>query len=1096
MSNAQLDDTDLFPRANRNPTLAEEAAVKQILAEEEEVLARLNVSIEKYKKNLDLAQKNVSLFKERMAQAKARQSLAVQLRDDLRGGLENMQRINTLEEAGVVTDTEADEDTVHHKQELQAILQSRKVIVQGITKQIEDAESSIMRQTKALAIVRGEFQGSLSVEGISIQTLRSAMRQRKQLLLSIQSKKNVLRPIWRLPHEIWSQIFRETTHRPLSRAKYIAPSEEAWRQPFTLSAVCYQWRSICRADPRLWQDPVVIVDDENHPTESDFETHLALTAGVLETLTIFARGLSEPISSHSILKQLSSIKALNVLIADIWGSTCTNTLLTFDSPMPALRELSIDMQEDHDFPGLFATIHQSGTNLRKLHFVGDMNPGESSPTPDTRTTLANLQEISMSCQNLLQYFVPNFMCPSLQKISFPTPEMPQETNWDLFFAQGSPATTINEVDIFSMDCDVVQNILPFLDKLRNLNTLTLQEDSVEPVLQAKISVMTDAQSGEGYSLLCFRTLETLRVKSYTGTGEVVLQYVEALQGLQGNDANQDSIQDCLKAIVFEDCPDITESVKSDSLHVWRVARTPRSMDKVERHNRFPSIFDISGSTFMDNYRYLVQGDPSAVNQPDSTRKAQTWIFIFAMPNVQLDDNDLFPRSNRNPTPASEAMVKQLLAKEEESLAHLDKFIEECNETLDLARKNITSSKERMRKAKMRQVVAVQLRDALRNGLESIRGMDIMGEETNSGTQITEEKDEDDDTINYSRELQNLLQPREITILGILKQIEDAESLIARQAETFSIAYEEFQSSLFVERISQVTLGSTASQRLQAVTSIQSKKDAIRPICRLPREILNQIFRETAYQPLRKAEYIKWRRVPNTWRQPFILSSVCYQWRSVCRADPQLWKDPIIIVENDENGSLPDLQTHCTLTGGILDTLTIVAHNAPSFDSPMQALEELTIDLLWYHRFPRLIAVIHESGTKLCKFHFTGHLGPYRANSTANPGTTLASLREISMSCKNLLEWFLPNFVCPSLRKISFLSSEMPEETDWDPFFSGGNLATTIEDVDIAPMSWSSVPNIILLFLDKLRNLNTLTLQDASVEPIKAIHFSAFRLSRL
>ncbi|KIM24538.1 hypothetical protein M408DRAFT_331754 [Serendipita vermifera MAFF 305830] len=67
---------------------------------------------------------------------------------------------------------------------------------------------------------------------------------------------------------------------------------------------------------------------------------------------------------------------------------------------------------------------------------------------------------------------------------------------------------------------------------------------------------------QGYSLLCFSTLETLKIKSYEESGEVVLQYVEALQGLQLNDANQDSVQDRLKRVVFQDCPCITHDVKS------------------------------------------------------------------------------------------------------------------------------------------------------------------------------------------------------------------------------------------------------------------------------------------------------------------------------------------------------------------------------------------------------------------------------------------------------------------------------------------------------------------------------------------------------
>ncbi|KIM24539.1 hypothetical protein M408DRAFT_317541 [Serendipita vermifera MAFF 305830] len=560
MPHVQLDDTDLFPRANRRPNPAEEAAVKRILAEEEEDLVRLNVSIKEKQKNLDRAQEDVSLLKERMLEVKMRQAVIIQLRDGLQNGLEIIRGMDILGEetnfaAQKSKEKGEDENTINCSRKLKNLLQSRETTISGILKQIEDAESLIARQAETLAIAYEELQTSLFVKRISQETLDSTVSQSLQVVASIQSKKNVLRPIWRLPHEIWNQIFHETAYRPLSQAEDIDWNKflKICRQPLILSAVCYQWRSICRADPRLWKDPVLYIqDDDDYPSNFDFQTYCALTAGIFDTLTIVTHEAPESLSSHSLREHLSHIKALNI--------TCTNALLTFDSPMPVLEELNIDLQDGHYFPNLISVIRQSGTNLRKLYFAGVLEPDEGSPTTTTRTTLAKLREISMSCQNLLEYFVPNFVCPSLQKISFLMSGMPGEMNWDSFFAQGDLATTIEDVDIGSMRLDVVQNIiLPFLDKLRNLNTLTLQGESVEPILQAGISIMTDVPDDDVYSSLYLSTLETLRIKSYTGTGELVLQYVEALQGLPRNDANEENY---LKRVIFRYCPHVTYDVKS------------------------------------------------------------------------------------------------------------------------------------------------------------------------------------------------------------------------------------------------------------------------------------------------------------------------------------------------------------------------------------------------------------------------------------------------------------------------------------------------------------------------------------------------------
>lgn len=231
--------------------------------------------------------------------------------------------------------------------------------------------------------------------------------------------------------------------------------------------------------------------------------------------------------------------------------------------MPALEELGIEMEDDKCFPGLIAAIHQSGKNLRKLHFVGTIDSEENDSPAESRTRLENLQEISMSSQNLLEGFAPNFVCPSLQKLCISTSQMPDEIDWDPLFAQGNLAVTIKEVDISSMDCDVIQEgIIPFLGRLQTLKVLTLHRDSVEPIIQTRISAMTDIPDDEGTPLICFSTLETLIIKWYDGTGEVVLQYVEALQRLHHDDTGQGSVQDCLKSIVFEECPNITQDVKS------------------------------------------------------------------------------------------------------------------------------------------------------------------------------------------------------------------------------------------------------------------------------------------------------------------------------------------------------------------------------------------------------------------------------------------------------------------------------------------------------------------------------------------------------
>ena len=93
--------------------------------------------------------------------------------------------------------------------------------------------------------------------------------------------------------------------------------------------------------------------------------------------------------------------------------------------------------------------------------------------------------------------------------------------------------------------------------------LSLQGESVEPIIQARTSVITagtdDYDDNDEHSLPCVSTIQTLDIRSYTGTGDVVLQHIQAVR--QAN-AEYAIGQHKLQEVTFYDCPNVTEATKA------------------------------------------------------------------------------------------------------------------------------------------------------------------------------------------------------------------------------------------------------------------------------------------------------------------------------------------------------------------------------------------------------------------------------------------------------------------------------------------------------------------------------------------------------
>lgn len=607
-----------FRRSNYAPTPKEEAMITALLAKEEQSLARLNETMQECKQSQERSRRVVEMLQKRISAANSRMCIASQLRDRIWNGLESAREVEVPKcQSSTSSLGEEDEESTYHQQELTSIRNIYETMIHGTLKQLEDIDILLKRQAETAELAQKELESALFIESIGQTTLESTVVQQEILLTSMHSKKSLFRPIWRVPLEIWTQIFRATAFQSPSLTTEFDwhTSSKPWRQPFTLSGVCYQWRVLCRTDPIMWKNVVIILQNEERSSLSDFQTHCSLSRGMLESLTLVTRDIN-PLEPYTLLKeQFSTIKELKILNCDATGNEdysiptidwwptlppvfelhicefginehssgtlpprfatsirtviCKGVLLEFLHPMPCLEELVIDIDPGEgrypEIPGMIPALRASHGSLRKLHITANIEMrGDANHEP---VTLENLEEVTLNFWDLVDCFSAAFLYPSLRRVSIIDSNMSEveRNEWERFFMRGDPSNTIKYFSLSSINCDEAQNMIPFVSMMRRLDTLSLKGESVEPMIQARTSAITagtitDYDNNNERSLPCFSTIQTLDIHSYTGTGEVVLQYIEAVQ--QANALGHVTGQSELKTVTFDDCPNVTETMKA------------------------------------------------------------------------------------------------------------------------------------------------------------------------------------------------------------------------------------------------------------------------------------------------------------------------------------------------------------------------------------------------------------------------------------------------------------------------------------------------------------------------------------------------------
>lgn len=246
--------------------------------------------------------------------------------------------------------------------------------------------------------------------------------------------------------------------------------------------------------------------------------------------------------------------------------------ISFQSATPLLEEMRIIYSANHAGQGpQLPPIHsilKGGNAIRILEIRGWL-AGSSFPAEPFQCTLENLQEITMTPQMLLTLFGgADYTLPSIRSFNIVTPVEVDPLAWEVSLSTKGISEAIQEISIPSMNVKDVEKIIPCINIFKALGTLRIHGDSVEPFLKSRASVLRSYAQDRSYSTNpTLEALNSLYVISYGGTGETILDFIEATKRCRLGSREETERHDPQKTIPqafyvkLIDCPNILTSTR-------------------------------------------------------------------------------------------------------------------------------------------------------------------------------------------------------------------------------------------------------------------------------------------------------------------------------------------------------------------------------------------------------------------------------------------------------------------------------------------------------------------------------------------------------
>lgn len=611
-------DTDLFLRSNRAPNPAERTIISSMIQRDEQTLVFLQAHAEKCIIGDNKARSAVSTQSDRLSKAKYRCEAAISLLEALKHSVATIGQVNmTLNQDHSMNDQETEDISVLHNEELRVMIQARSDACTHLQEHIDKAERSVHKQTETVAMAKEDLQALLSIERLSRMAVESVDTQIYQLKSSLEKKKNMFRSIWRVNSDVWRIIFTYSGFIPPKQEDSLyweveSPTWPAWRQPLVISAVCHQWRVICRNYPPLWRDAVVVYGKKRTfaASKNDLELFVQLSTSTLHTLTV-VMGAIQPEVYANLLSTLQSINSLKILhyisskgLQDRFSHTVI--LREFCQSIPSISEVYVRGSKSNVMPisiksactslvtlgclnaypvdlletklqklmiitrntkltTILPLLRIHGSHLKVLDVAGDVQPDADRP----RISLEKLEDLAMDFKSLTKSLSSSFYLPRLRRLNIMGCNNTDIVDAETFLASGDHIDRIEEVALYDMGVGDLPILNRFLTQLRSVRRLIVHEGCVDLFLQVGTNALVRDPTMLDDQSSFVLNLEELIVRSYDGDGTVVLYFVMAvvetqrrcMESSEYTDGDSEDASIAFERVVYWGCPHISTSMQ-------------------------------------------------------------------------------------------------------------------------------------------------------------------------------------------------------------------------------------------------------------------------------------------------------------------------------------------------------------------------------------------------------------------------------------------------------------------------------------------------------------------------------------------------------
>lgn len=576
-----MDMQHVYRRHNWAPTPREQSILRALVEKDQEALVTATKNRDHCNELLAEIYRVIATQTTVTAEVEVSHQMAIQLRTSLERCVDIIAAVGDNSGNNRLQDDSKEQMDILHAEKMKLLILQRDHATERITMEINEVKRITREDLDAALAAKEELEAAHATKSILTDDHDRWHAQIIQNESSMKLKLNRLQSIWSVSDNIWIHIFSYLTPYTFDmwsqQSWREAASHRGFRDLLAFIGVCHRWRLIIQSTPQLWQHPCLVIGDRNDKSARLLEYYIEFGKGKFKQVNLTTTG-SYATMSDALKSQLRQVESLDSLrceftnvrsisaqswwsffppiqelyIADTTGGAQLPTRLCGSVKKIVTRSFALKLQGDTPCLEELRILNSTGRfgrsinvseirkilrnncrRLRVLEVTGGIAiglNGEAVGSGPHDDALDKLQEARMSLEAIVTLIGRSYRLKNLHKIHITSIGDVTAGQWDEFLESGNHRSNILDLSIASMDVDDALRLIPFISAVKRLRTLELSGESVNPIIQVRLSTLVSHPSMPPTSRLsCLSSLQRLVISSYTGTGEVIVQFIEETQ---------------------------------------------------------------------------------------------------------------------------------------------------------------------------------------------------------------------------------------------------------------------------------------------------------------------------------------------------------------------------------------------------------------------------------------------------------------------------------------------------------------------------------------------------------------------------------------